>query len=104
MVKLPDGGKFSPYFISQSQGGLLKVWVKLICMFVEQISPPWCMRMVKMQEGGEFITLCRVVKTFMKWLTENAKSTLNFLKIQKLPSLQKYFYCVGHSIICHPIC
>ena len=58
-----------PLFISQSQDGLQKVWVKLICMFVKQISPPWGMRVVKMQKSGELTRLHRVVKTFVKWPT-----------------------------------
>ena len=49
-----------PLFISQSHSGSQKVWVKLSCMFVE-VSPPWCMRVMKMHKGVEFSTLCRCV-------------------------------------------
>ena len=35
-------------------------------MFVKQISPLWCIRVGKMQKGGELTRLRRVVKTFVK--------------------------------------
>ena len=53
---------FTTLFISQSQGGLQEVWVKLICMFVEQISPPWCMKVVEMEQNGE--NLCKMPTDF----------------------------------------
>ena len=41
------GNFHHPLFISQSQGGLQKVWGKLVCMFVEWLLPPWCRRVGK---------------------------------------------------------
>ena len=40
-------------------------------MFVEQVSPPWCLRVVKIQQGGEFTRLLRVVEFFVKWPTDD---------------------------------
>ena len=55
-----------PLFISQSQGDLQKVWVKLSFMFVEQFSSPWCMRVKKMHKCAEFHTFWRVRNLFVK--------------------------------------
>ena len=49
-------------FISQSQCGLQKVWVKLICIFVEQVSPPWGMYGVQNAAGWGIITLHSVCR------------------------------------------
>ena len=62
--KFPRHCRVVKSFINQSQGGLQKVWVKLICMFVEQISVEQIV--VKMQQGGEITRICRVVKFFVK--------------------------------------
>ena len=72
VVKLPEGGEnpvSPPYkawvisitlFLSANhKNGLQKVWVKLICTFVEQVSLPWYMR---------------VVNFFVKWNTEVSDS------------------------------
>ena len=74
MVKLSKPGDFDrTVFISQSQDGVQKVWVNLICMFVKHI-----LRVMKMQQGGDFPRLCRMtnfpcrmVKFFVKRPTDS---------------------------------
>ena len=61
---MSEGGEFSPpSVISQSQGALQKVWVKLISMFVEQFSSPWYKRVGNSPGyiGHRHLMLCGVV-------------------------------------------
>ena len=55
--------------IQHPKGGLQKVWVKLSCMFVEQFSSPWCIRVRKMHKGAEFLELYDRIKAYLIFKT-----------------------------------